>query len=179
MGIKTLQMKASVARTKKTSIVNRGGSAVFEYWENKTQDINLFVSRGTRHYPFVGFNIFNKFKNTKPQKTSFVPSYNQILLFLAELNNWQPNGYDKDFWLEVASKALGALSKGEEKYKIMFKIIEGELGEEVEGGVLRLGAPQLHQKERRFVPLHRGFRSPVRGHHPHNLLNCRAQKTKR
>lgn len=156
MGLKTLQMRAAALRAKRTAIVNGGGNAVFEYWGNKTQDINLFVKRGNRKYPFVGFDIINNFENVKPQKVSFVPSYNQILLFLAELNNWQPDGYDKDFWLEVASKALGALSREEEKYEIMFKIIEGELGEEIEGGVQRLGAPSLHKKDRHIGPVHTG-----------------------
>ena len=152
MGLKTLQIRAAALRAKRTAIVNGGGSAVFEYWGNKTQDINLFVKRGNRKYPFVGFDIINNFE----KKVSFVPSYNQILLFLAELNNWQPDGYDKGFWLEVASKALEALSREEEKYKIMYKIIEGELWEEIEGGVQRLAAPSLHKKDRHIGPVHNG-----------------------
>lgn len=170
MGLKTLQMRAASQRAKRTAIVNGGGSAVFEYWGNKTQDINLFVKRGNRHYSFVGFNIINNFENAKPQKVSFVPSYNQLLLFLAELNNWQPDGYDKGFWLEVASKALGALSRGEEKYEIMFKIIEGELGEEIEGGAQRLGASPLHIKDRHCGPVHSGVhrhRFNIMGGNPH------------
>lgn len=157
MGLKTLQMRAVALRAKRTAIVNGGGNAVFEYWGNKTQDINLFVKRGNRKYPFVGFDIINNFENTKPQKVSFVPSYNQILLFLDELNNWQPDGYDKGFWLEVASKALGALSRGDKKYEMMFKIIESELEEEIEGGVQRLGASSLHIKERHFGSVHNGI----------------------
>lgn len=154
MGLKTLQMRAVALRAKRTAAVNGGGGAVFEYWGNKTQKINLFVKRGNWEYPFIGFDIINNFE----KKVSFVPSYNQILLFLAELNNWQPDGYDKDFWLEVASKALEALSRGEEKYKIMYKIIEGELEEhfKYDDNSSRLGGPSLHKKDRHIGPVHNG-----------------------
>lgn len=155
MGIKTLQMRAAIARVKSTSQVKRGGYGIFENWENKTQVINLFVRRTNRKNCLVGFHIKNKFKNQINKNITFTPSYNQLLSFLSELDNWQsePVKGDVDFWLELAHMALRSLARRDEKYDIMFKIIDEKLKDKD----FLWGSPQYKQTQRHFGPIHCGF----------------------
>jgi len=93
-------------------------------WDNKTQIISLFVTKGARKNTLVGFNIVDKYRDMQ-KGISFTPSYDQIVSFLMALDVSQGKSKkgDEKFWLDVAYNALIALSKRDEWYDGMLGVI--------------------------------------------------------
>lgn len=150
---------------------DNGETVVLEEWNNRTQIIELFLTKGDRLNNYlIGFNIQDK--HSKHGKSSFAPSYKQILSFLSALNTSQfnQNGGDEYFWLQVGHTALIALSKENKDYNAMLNEISKRLSNE---NPIRSSPLPKYPQDRHIGPIHCGFhlhrfsknkRNPQRGY---------------